>query len=335
MFDTDTTGYTLTVPNATSSITINAAVADIGKADLTGTGTKSGLQVGNGNVYSVVVTAEDNSTKTYTITVTRRSADAPPLSSNANLASLSVSGYSIAPTFTAANTSYTLTVSNSVSSITINATKADSKAKSVTGMGAKSLNVGSNPYNIVVTAENNSTKTYTITVTRDVAATDSTATDSTKPDSTKPDSTEPDSTEPDSTATDSTATDSTATDPTEPDPTKPDPSGNNNGDDDSTATAVETLRATSLQPYPNPTTGVVYIDNPDGEDVEVYNTQGILVETRHAASLQSNGSAASLQSNGSAAFLQGSNNATLDISHLPAGVYVIKVGGKAAKVVKR
>jgi uncharacterized protein YjdB len=90
---------------------------------------------------------------------------------------------------------------------------------------------------------------------------------------------------------------------------------NNNGDNPTTA--VETRHAASLQSYPNPTTGVVYIDNSDGAKVEVYNTQGVLVETRHAASLQSSGSA------------------TLDITHLPAGVYIIRVGGKTAKVVKR
>jgi hypothetical protein len=94
----------------------------------------------------------------------------------------------------------------------------------------------------------------------------------------------------------------------------------NNDDDDDPATAVETRHAASLQPYPNPTSGVVYIDNPDGEEVEVYNVTGALVmsvETRHAASLQSSGSA------------------TIDISHLPAGVYIIRIGGKTAKVVKR
>ncbi|MDR3328816.1 MAG: cadherin-like beta sandwich domain-containing protein, partial [Prevotellaceae bacterium] len=92
-----------------------------------------------------------------------------PPSTNANLASLSVSGYSIAPTFSASVTSYTLTVPNATNSITVNATAADGKAKSVAGTGAKSLNVGSNTYNIVVTAEDNSSKTYTITVTRETA----------------------------------------------------------------------------------------------------------------------------------------------------------------------
>jgi hypothetical protein len=73
----------------------------------------------------------------------------------------------------------------------------------------------------------------------------------------------------------------------------------------------------ALSVHPNPTDGVVYIDNPDGAEVEVYNVLGVIVETRHAASLQ------------------GSSSATLDISHLPTGVYIIKVGDKVAKVVKR
>jgi hypothetical protein len=104
--------------------------------------------------------------------------------------------------------------------------------------------------------------------------------------------------------------------------------------DDNPSTAVETLRATSLPAYPTPTSGIFYIDNPDGDKVEVYNVLGVLVETRHAASLQSSGSA-TLDETLRATSLQGSGSATNDISHLPAGVYIIRVEGKTAKVVKR
>ncbi|MDR3296715.1 MAG: cadherin-like beta sandwich domain-containing protein, partial [Prevotellaceae bacterium] len=122
------------------------------------------------NAFSIAVTAEDNSYTTYPITVTREAQTQEPLSSNANLASLSVTGYSITPTFSASVITYTLTVPNTTSSITINATAADSKAKGVTGTGAKTLSVGSNTCSIVVTAEDNSNKTYTIAVTREAAS---------------------------------------------------------------------------------------------------------------------------------------------------------------------
>ncbi|GHT15594.1 hypothetical protein AGMMS4956_15890 [Bacteroidia bacterium] len=159
-FNANTTNYTLIVPYSDSSITINATKAESKAKEVTGTGEKK-LNVGS-NPFSIVVTAEDNSTKTYTITVTREA-----VSNNANLASLSVTGYSISPAFNANTTNYTLTVPYSDSSITINATKADNKAQ-VTGTGAKNLNVvGSNPFGIVVTAEDNSTKTYTITAIRE------------------------------------------------------------------------------------------------------------------------------------------------------------------------
>lgn len=88
-----------------------------------------------------------------------------PKSSNNNLKALSVSGYSISPAFKAATTSYSLTVPSNVSSVTIKATKSDSKA-TVSGTGKVSLNTGVNTKKITVKAENGSAKTYTVKITR-------------------------------------------------------------------------------------------------------------------------------------------------------------------------
>jgi hypothetical protein len=74
-------------------------------------------------------------------------------------------------------------------------------------------------------------------------------------------------------------------------------------------TAVDATLAASLQVYPNPTSGIVYIDNAEGAETEVYTISGALV--LH------------------------SNAATIDLTQYAAGVYIIKVGGKVAKVVKR
>ena len=93
-----------------------------------------------------------------------------PKSTNANLASLTVNAGALSPAFSAGQTSYAVTVPNSVSSITIGATAADSKA-TVSGTGAKNLNVGSNKFSVVVKAESGATKTYTVTVTRQAAQT--------------------------------------------------------------------------------------------------------------------------------------------------------------------
>ena len=96
----------------------------------------------------------------------------PTGNSNPNymLTALSVSGYSLTPSFSMYEQTYSLIVPNSVSSVTISATPASSTAK-VTGTGTKSLNVGNNTATIKVTAENGTERTYTITIVRNSAQT--------------------------------------------------------------------------------------------------------------------------------------------------------------------
>ena len=85
------------------------------------------------------------------------------LSSNANLASLSISQGTLSPKFSASKTQYTVNLNGDVSSIKVNATAADSKAV-VYGTGTKSLEPGKNTISVSVAAEDGSTKEYTITV---------------------------------------------------------------------------------------------------------------------------------------------------------------------------
>jgi len=86
---------------------------------------------------------------------------------NANLSSLSVSSGTLTPALNATTTIYTVSVGNSVSSITIMAVASNTSA-TVDGDGQKSLSVGANTITITVTAEDGTTKkTYTITVTRE------------------------------------------------------------------------------------------------------------------------------------------------------------------------
>ena len=82
-------------------------------------------------------------------------------SSDNALNDLKVDGVTVSG-FTESKTSYTLN-DNSKTSINISATPNDSKA-SVSGIGSKNLDYGKNTFNIVVTAENGSKKTYTIIV---------------------------------------------------------------------------------------------------------------------------------------------------------------------------
>jgi len=84
---------------------------------------------------------------------------------NYMLKSLGVSGYSLTPTFSMHETSYSLIVPNSASTVTINA-QAIAGTTTITGAGSKNLNVGSNTFNITSTAENGTKKVYTVTIVR-------------------------------------------------------------------------------------------------------------------------------------------------------------------------
>lgn len=90
-------------------------------------------------------------------------------SSDATLKSLSIEGQTIEPTFSSEVINYTATVENTVANINILA-EANSSVAQVTGTGNKALIEGSNTCEVVVTAEDGSTtKTYTISVTRQSA----------------------------------------------------------------------------------------------------------------------------------------------------------------------
>ena len=84
---------------------------------------------------------------------------------NYKLKSLSVSEQKLTPTFKKDTLSYTVIVPNSVSSVTISASPAYSKS-SVSGTGKLSLKVGDNARKIVVKAQNGTTRTYTLKITR-------------------------------------------------------------------------------------------------------------------------------------------------------------------------
>lgn len=80
-----------------------------------------------------------------------------------NLSSLNVSTGTLSPEFSASKTTYKVELTSDVQKITVNAKAKDSKAK-VSGTGEHELKVGENNISIVVTAENGSKKTYTISV---------------------------------------------------------------------------------------------------------------------------------------------------------------------------
>ena len=84
-------------------------------------------------------------------------------SSNNYLKSLEVDSYTISPEFDKETTEYTLEVPNGVNKIAINATKEDNTA-SISGVGEKEVEEGTNKFEIKVEAENGNVKTYTLTI---------------------------------------------------------------------------------------------------------------------------------------------------------------------------
>jgi len=88
---------------------------------------------------------------------------------DASLSALSVSAGNLSPEFSAEILNYEVTVPNEVNSIILSATTTDETA-SVAGTGTKSLTVGENSFDIVVTADDGeTTATYTIIVDKKTA----------------------------------------------------------------------------------------------------------------------------------------------------------------------
>ena len=86
-------------------------------------------------------------------------------SSNANLSNLGIRPNDFSG-FTPGTTTYNVTVPEDVESVEVYATAQDSVA-TVLGTGSQTLAYGENALNVVVTAEDGTTKTYTINVTRE------------------------------------------------------------------------------------------------------------------------------------------------------------------------
>lgn len=126
---------------------------------------------GNANITFKVNEAYDTdlkalsfSNKTKTLKIITQSQLESSYSKNNNLSKLAVDGYKISPTFNKNTVNYSLELENNVRSINITGSVEDSKS-SVSGLGKHSLVEGANKINIKVTAQNGSSKTYTLNVT--------------------------------------------------------------------------------------------------------------------------------------------------------------------------
>ena len=91
------------------------------------------------------------------------------LSADNSLKALTISPGTLSPAFKGSTTKYTAAVDNSVTSIAVSATPVNEKATIESVTGNTNLAVGTNVVKIVVKAENGTTATYKITVTRQAA----------------------------------------------------------------------------------------------------------------------------------------------------------------------
>ena len=165
-FKKDKTEYSVEVPSNVDSVEVYAEPVD-DKAKVSGAG-KVTLNEGN-NKIGIKVTAEDGkTTKTYTLTIKRKTVQDEEKENGENrLKSLSIEPkeYDFSG-FDSETTEYTAEVPNEVEQIEIVATAMDSKAQ-ITGIGIIDLEEGENELKIEVIAVNGDKKTYTLTVTRE------------------------------------------------------------------------------------------------------------------------------------------------------------------------
>ena len=176
-FDSDTTSYEVSVAHDVEQTTVTATANNEGASYVLKLGEETDedgtveLAVGS-NVVSVEVTAEDGeTTRTYTVTVTRAEA-APELSADATVSGLELSDVPF--TFESDTTSYEVSVAHDVEQTTVTATATDDGASYAVKLGEETdedetveLAVGSNVVSVEVTAEDGeTTRTYTVTVNR-------------------------------------------------------------------------------------------------------------------------------------------------------------------------
>ena len=179
-FSASRTSYTVAVASGVASVTVEATSQDAGATVSINGQTTTSLLVplgaaGSSTPISIEVTAPNLSQKTYTVTVNRA---AIVLSGNNNLSGLVVSAGPLVPSFDATTTNYdvlvpigtdtmvTATVADSTATLTINGSLATSGVESA----SIPLALGPNSIPIVVTAENGTTKTYTVIVTQSPSA---------------------------------------------------------------------------------------------------------------------------------------------------------------------
>ena len=176
-FSENKTSYDVTVPNNVTQVEIYATKKD-SKASLTGTGIKK-LQEGQ-NTANVIVTAEDGTTKTYTINIKRLSknekqdttenldAKSSSNSKDLELSNLEIEGVNLEPSFESSTYKYEISIKGEQSNLDIKASTNNTSDK-VEIIGNENLQNGQNIITILVTnSKSDEVATYQIYVNKNV-----------------------------------------------------------------------------------------------------------------------------------------------------------------------
>ena len=177
-------GGSISVASDSFSVTLKAISAGKASISLSATdgviyGTEEELDSMAGSSTSVTVKNEaagsngnaGNGSSSGTGSNNNTGSNTAALSADNSLKALTISPGTLSPAFKGSTTKYTATVDNSVTSIAVSATPVNEKATIESVTGNTNLAVGANVVQIVVKAENGTTATYKITVTRQATGT--------------------------------------------------------------------------------------------------------------------------------------------------------------------
>lgn len=173
-FNPETENYKVTVPSDTNTVTIegvpnsNKAIVKYIYNDKEYTEFKD-IPIKTGeNVVSIIVTAEDNTEKIYTVTIDKEK------NANNNLANLTVSAGALDPIFNKDTLKYDVVLPYDVKKITVTGTQEDYRStieyyynnEKYKQFSEINLTKDDNIVFVVVTAEDGSTKTYVVDIHR-------------------------------------------------------------------------------------------------------------------------------------------------------------------------
>ena len=157
-FASDVTSYTSTIDYRTTPLKVNCKATD-SKASVKVSGGDS-LKVGS-NTITITVTAEDGTTKKYTVKITMKE-NPNPESDDSTLSKLELSTGTISPAFKPDVYNYTITVPAGTERITLSPTANDKNATA----NKKVIDISTEQTTVVITctAENGSKSNYTFVI---------------------------------------------------------------------------------------------------------------------------------------------------------------------------